>query len=72
MRIIRASNTRLRPDNIQLENEPQEKDRPRVHVWTAVGYNFKTKLYFYKIPININEKMTAKQYVQILNDVIKS
>ena len=69
-RIIRAPGTRYRPDNIQRADVPAESDRPRKHAWACIGWNFKTSLYFYKIPSNTNGKMTNKMYVQILNDCV--
>jgi len=43
-----------------------------VHVWAAVGYNFKLKLVFYTVSTNDNSKMFGQAYVDsILELVIK-
>jgi len=43
----------------------------RYPVWAAVGYNFKSKLYFYKVSMNINGKMSMQIYRdEILKGVV--
>ena len=59
----RGESMRYRYDNIQHRDPPPEKDHPRVHAWTAIGYNFKEpKLVFYKVPSNNNGAITHKIY----------
>ena len=74
MWIIRKhdNSMRYRPDNIQQKDSPPEKNRPRVHCWTAFGHNFKSRLIFYKVPGNTNGKLTHKAYIeQILEIEVK-
>lgn len=52
--------------NVQHYTEPDEKDKKRLHVWAAVGYNFRFKLYFYYVPTNQNGKMTQQEYINVL------
>ena len=54
---------RYRYNNIQYRDIPPEKDRPRVYIWAAIGYNFKEpKLVFYKVPGNSNGAITYRIY----------
>jgi hypothetical protein len=40
--------------------EEVERFTPKLHVWGAIGYSFKTKLYFFE------ENMNAKLYQKII------
>jgi len=60
--IIRRPGERYCHNCIQEENEPQEKERKKLHAWAAVGYDFKSPLVWYDIPTNTNGKMTKKVY----------
>ncbi len=72
LHIIRQPGTRYRWDCIQHRDPPPEKDRKRLHCWAAVGYNFKSDIYFYEVPGNSNGKMTHKVYIDsILDPVVK-
>ena len=58
---------RIQPHNVQRRDpQPSEKDKKRLHIWAAVGYNFKSELFFYDIPSNKNDKMTFDGYIEIL------
>jgi len=52
------------------KREPKAKDFKRLHAWAAVGYNFKSELYFYEVPGNGNGKMSHKVYAQLLEDMV--
>jgi hypothetical protein len=71
LRIIRKPNTRLRCDNIQRQDEPPDKDRPRKHAWCMIEYNYKSRLYFYTISTNKTGKMTNTMYVHVLHEMVK-
>lgn len=69
--IKRPIGTRDQPRHIQHPREPRDKDRKRFHCWAAVGWNFKSDIYFYDSG-NENGKMTQKAYIeQILEPVVK-
>lgn len=58
---------RIQPHNVQRRDpQPSEKDKKRLHIWAAAGYNFKSELFFYDIPSNKNGKMTYEGYIEIL------
>jgi hypothetical protein len=64
--IIRKPGERYCVNCIQEIDEPSKKDvieKRRAHAWGAIGYNFKSELYFYRIPTNTNGKMTARRYM---------
>ena len=68
--IIRKPGQRFCKNCIQETAEPAEKKK--VHAWGAIGYNFKSDLVFYDVPLNTNGKMTLKVYRdQILDLIIK-
>jgi hypothetical protein len=70
--IIRKPGERYCPDCIQEKEQPKEKDRKRFHCWAAVGYDFKSDIYFYTVPGNTNGKMTQQVYIeQILEPIVK-
>jgi transposase len=72
LRIIRKPGQRCCPDCIQEQNEPEEKDRKRMHCWAAIGFDFKSDIYFYTVPGNTNGKMTQSVYInQILEPIVK-
>ncbi|KAJ1328946.1 Transposase [Microdochium nivale] len=55
------------------ENDPQgaqelenENEQTLLHVVCAVGYNFRSKLYWYTIPTNKNSKMSSNVLIPIL------
>ena len=67
--IIRKSDRarRIASNNVQRrDSQSSQKDKNRLHVWAAVGYNFKSELFFYEIPSNKNGKMTLQGYIEIL------
>ena len=71
LHIKRRIGARNEPQHIQHPREPRDKDRKRFHCWAAVGWNFKSEIYFYDSG-NDNGKMTQKAYIeQILEPVIK-
>ena len=60
-------------DCIQEEAQPVEKDKKRFHCWVAIGYNFKSEIYFYNVPDNTNGKMSQQVYIDcILDPIIKT
>ena len=68
--IIRKSENarRIVHDNIQhQDSQSTQKNKQRLHIWACVNWNFKLKLFFYVISININDKMTLKKYVNIFH-----
>ena len=72
-RIIRKPGERYCTDCIQEQlDRSDEKHFERAHSWAAVGYNFKSDLYFYNVPGNKNGKMSLKVYRdQILEPIVK-
>jgi hypothetical protein len=69
--IIRKPGERYCSDCIQEVNEPQEKDRKRIHCWAAIGYNFKSEIHFYECKNN-NGKLTQLEYIsKILEPIVK-
>ena len=63
---------RYRWDNIQHRDPPPGKQRPWVYAWAAIGYNFKKKLIFYKVPTNSNGKLNHRVYIdQILEPHVR-
>lgn len=55
------------PDLRKIENE-----KFNAHFWAAVGYDFKSDLYEYRISLNNNGKMTATYYCDyILKKIVK-
>ena len=57
---------RIRPDNVQHTVQPSDKDKKRIHVWAVVGWNFRSKLFFYNVPTNDNGKLTQAAYLDLL------
>jgi hypothetical protein len=49
--IIRRSGERYCADCIQTNPPQTDTDKKRVHVWGTIGYNFKSLLTFYDIPV---------------------
>jgi hypothetical protein len=60
--VIRRPWERYCPDCIVEKEEPAEKDLKRLHVWAAVGHNFKSDLVWYDVPGNSNGKMSLQVY----------
>ncbi|KAK4104753.1 hypothetical protein N658DRAFT_564522 [Parathielavia hyrcaniae] len=60
--IIRKSGERHCPDCIQEARAPEPKHLKRLHAWAAIGWNFKSDLYFYEVPGNLNGKMSMQIY----------
>ena len=58
LRIIRKSGICYYQNCIKEVQEPTKKDKKRYHYWAAVGHNFKSNIYFYKVPGNTNSKMS--------------
>jgi len=70
--IIRKPGMRYCQDCIQEASEPAEKDKKRFHCWAAIGYNFKSDIYFYNVSGNTNGKMSQRVYIdQILEPIVK-
>ncbi len=70
--IIRKAGMRYCQDCIQEADEPAEKDKKRFHCWAAVGWNFKSPIYFYEVPGDTNGKMSQQVYIsQILDPIVK-
>lgn len=58
LRIIRYPGERFCWDYIQERGKPlEEKDKKRLYAWATVGWNFKTSLIWYIIPLNQNGKI---------------
>lgn len=70
--IIRKPGERTCQDCIEEKDEPKEKDKKQkgYHCWAAVGYNFKSKLVFYKVPGNSNRKMSQRVYIDSILEVV--
>lgn len=69
--IIRKPGIRYCQDYIQEHNEPAEKDKKWYHYWAAVGHNFKSEIYFYEVPDNMNGQMSQQIYIdQILEPIV--
>ncbi|KAK4099712.1 hypothetical protein N658DRAFT_517214 [Parathielavia hyrcaniae] len=60
--IIRKHGQRHCPGCIQEAREPEPKHLKRLHAWAAIGWNFKSNLYFYEVPGNTNGKMSMQVY----------
>jgi len=71
--IKRKRGTRYEVRNISEKRQPVAKDQRRLHAWAAVGFNFKSNLYFYNVPSNTNGKLSLQIYRDcILEPVVKS
>jgi hypothetical protein len=70
LHIIRKSGTRYRWDCIQHRDSSSEKDRKRLHCWTAMSYNFKSDIHFYDVSSNSNEKMTHQIYINFILELV--
>ena len=64
---------RLHPRKVQEQRQPttEEEKHENLHLWACIGWEFKSKLYRYKVPTNVNGKLTAKIYVEILEAMVK-
>ncbi|KAF1936658.1 hypothetical protein EJ02DRAFT_479649 [Clathrospora elynae] len=73
MKIIRKPGERYCSDCIQeTTNQDHEKEFERSYSWAAVGHDFKSDMYFYKVPGNKNGKLLLKVYHnQILEPIVK-
>ena len=70
--ITRKPGERYCADCVSHAQEPQPKDKDKLHCWAAVGYSFKSDLHLYDIESNKNGKMTAKHYRdEILEKIVK-
>jgi hypothetical protein len=60
-------------DYIQEQlNREEERKWKTSYIWTAVRYNFKSDIHFYKTPGNKNGKLSLQVYLnQILDPVVK-
>jgi hypothetical protein len=57
---------------IDSTDTEDEEERYKIHVWAAIGHNFKSELNFHENTANRNGKMTQKNYIsQILELVVK-
>jgi hypothetical protein len=69
--IIRKPGMRRCHNCVQQASQPKEKDQKRLHIWSAVGWDFKADLAFYDAG-NTNGKMSQRVYIdQILEPVVK-
>ncbi|EAQ86220.1 hypothetical protein CHGG_07473 [Chaetomium globosum CBS 148.51] len=60
---IRKPGQRHCPNCVPEAQEPEPKHVKEVHVWAALGWNFKSELYFFEVPgKNTNGKMTMQIY----------
>ena len=49
-----------------------KKMKKKLHVWAAIGWNFKSGLVFYDVPGNSNGKMSHQAYLgNILEPIVK-
>lgn len=74
VRILRKPGERYCPDCLYEQPSPKLKQEERfnAHFWGAIGYNFKSDLYDYRISTNNNGKMTATYYRDhILKKIVK-
>ncbi len=75
LRIIRKPGERYCQDCIQEadpKGDPNQKDEKRLHVWAAIGWEFKSDLVYYEVPGNQNGKMSHQVYRgSILEPMIK-
>lgn len=72
IRIIRKSGQRYCRDCIQETDESTEKDLKKKHAWAAVSHDFKSDIFLYDVPGNINGKMSQKIYIDaILTPIVK-
>lgn len=71
--IFRKPGERYCPDCLYERPSPRLKEeRFNAHFWGAIGYNFKSDLYEYRISTNNNGKMTSAYYCDhILKKVVK-
>lgn len=60
--IIRKPGERHCPDCIQEARTPEPKHLKRLHAWAAIGWDFKSDLYFYEVPGNTNGKISLQTY----------
>lgn len=74
IRILKRPGERLCPtclqENLQENLQPNERDKPRLHCWAAVGHNFKSEIVFYEIPGKRNGKMSLQVYKDSILDPI--
>ena len=72
LRIIRRLGERYCHDCIQEADEPDEAVKKRHHCWAAAGHDFKSDIYFYRVPGNSNGKMSQRVYIDsILEPIVK-
>jgi transposase len=72
LHIYRKPGQRQYPNCIQRANPSKEKDLKRLHAWGVAGWEFRSPLVFYDIPLNDNGKMTQQFYRDhILEQIIK-
>ena len=67
--VTRCSSEVTCPDYMQLENESKPVDEKKVHAWVAVGYGYKSLLYFYDAG-NSNGAMTIETYLPLLKEEV--
>ena len=67
--VTRCSSEVTCPDYMQLENESKPVDEKKVHAWVAVGYGYKSLLYFYDVG-NSNGVMTIETYLPLLKEEV--
>ena len=71
LHIIQKTGDRYKTDCLYEASEPRENDMKRFHYWAAEGFNFKSDIYFYEVPGNINGKMSQKVYLEkILKPIV--
>ena len=74
-RIIRKPGERYCQKCIQeadLKQHPSPKDQKRLHCWAAIGWNFKSDLFWYQMETNTNGKLSHQAYIdQILEPAVR-
>jgi hypothetical protein len=72
LRIIRKAGERYCSNCIQDEREkPKDEGKYRIHVWGAIGLNFKSNLVKYDVEGNTNGKLSQQAYInQILTSEV--
>ncbi|KAF1815643.1 hypothetical protein P152DRAFT_496270 [Eremomyces bilateralis CBS 781.70] len=68
--IIRRPGERYCPQCVQRQGEVEQNAKNNVHVWGAVGYNFKSDLVTYDVPSNTTGEMAQQTYIDSILDPI--
>ena len=72
LRIIWKPGIRYYQNCIEEVQKSTKKDKKRYYYWAAIGHNFKSDIYFYKVSGNTNGKMSQQVYInKIFESVVK-